>query len=166
MHRYLQVLTATLKSFAHGANDVANAAGPFAAIQGLYMGSDDPCNLQTAVWVLLLVGVMMVVGLAISGHHVIQTIGTGLTSLDFCTGFAVELGSTLSVVLASCFGMPMSSTHCQVGSVICIGMYEHGVRNVQWNKMLHIVISWLVTVPVAALVAAGLLAGVLALLTV
>merc|ERR1739848_762973 len=96
---YLQILTATLKSFAHGANDVANAAGPIAAIQGLYFskGEETDCSITTSIWMLILAGVGIVLGLSISGHHVIKTIGKDLTAIDFPTGFSIELGSTLSV---------------------------------------------------------------------
>lgn len=153
---YLQIFTATLKSFAHGANDVANAAGPFAAVQGMYFGQD-PCSISATIWVLILCGIGVILGLSISGHHVIKTIGRGLTELDFPTGFSIELGSTLSVVLASCVGMPVSSTHCQVGSVICIGMYENGVKHVKWGMLNKIIVSWVVTVPIAAAVAGGFL---------
>ncbi|UPQ99198.1 phosphate transporter [Chloropicon primus] len=152
---YLQILTATLKSFAHGANDVANAAGPFAAVAGLYAGQD-PCSITTTIWVLLLCGAGIVLGLSISGHHVIKTIGKDLTAIDFPTGFSIELGSTMSVVLASCTGMPVSSTHCQVGSVIFIGMYENGAKHVKWSMLNKIIASWVVTVPVSALCAGGL----------
>lgn len=157
---YLQILTATLKSFAHGANDVANAAGPYAAVQGLYFGQD-PCGISTTIWILILCGVGIVLGLTFSGHHVIKTIGKDLTAIDFPTGFSIELGSTLSVVLASCTGMPVSSTHCQVGSVIFIGVYENGARAVQWSMLNKIIASWVVTVPVSALVAGALLYFVL-----
>ena len=160
---YLQILTATLKSFAHGANDVANAAGPFAAVQGLYFGQD-PCHISTTIWILVLCGAGIVLGLSISGHHVIKTIGEDLTAIDFPTGFSIELGSTLSVVLASCTGMPVSSTHCQVGSVICIGVYEHGARNVQWSLLNKILASWIFTVPISAACAGGFLYSALFLI--
>ena len=103
----------------------------------------------------------IVLGLTFSGHHVIKTIGKDLTAIDFPTGFSIELGSTLSVVLASCTGMPVSSTHCQVGSVIFIGVYENGARSVQWSMLNKIIASWVVTVPVSALVAGALLYFVL-----
>ena len=154
--KYLQILTATLKSFAHGANDVANAAGPFAAVQGLYFGQD-PCSISTTIWILMLCGAGIVLGLSLSGHHVIKTIGKDLTAIDFPTGFSIELGSTLSVVLASCTGMPVSSTHCQVGSVICIGVYENGAKQVEWKMLNKILLSWFCTVPISAVCAGGFL---------
>lgn len=146
---YLQVLTACLKSFAHGANDTANAAGPFAAVQAVYRtGGCD--SVTTPFWVLLAMAAGIVLGLATLGYKVMETIGTSLTDINYSKGFAVELGSTLSVVMASMMGAPISSTHCQIGSVVCVGLYESGPGGVDWSVLKSIVVSWLVTIPLAA----------------
>ncbi|KAK9909250.1 hypothetical protein WJX75_009502 [Coccomyxa subellipsoidea] len=157
---YLQVLTACLKSYAHGANDTANAAGPFAAVQALYMqGLDDCGKVTTPLWVLLFCGMGIVAGLGVLGHRVMETVGRDITDINFSRGFAIELGSTLSVVLASVAGMPVSSTHCQIGSIVAVGIVESGPKSVQWNVLSKIVVAWVVTVPLAAVVAAMLLAA-------
>lgn len=85
-----------------------------------------------------------------------QTVGKDLVAINFSKGFAIELGSTFSVVLASVVGMPVSSTHCQIGSIVAVGITETGLASVEWAVLYKIVISWLVTVPLAA-VAAGAL---------
>ncbi|KAK9820465.1 hypothetical protein WJX72_010651 [[Myrmecia] bisecta] len=114
-------------SYAHGANDTANAAGPFAAVQALYLhGLDDCGRVTTPFWVLAFCGLGIVTGLALLGHRVMQTVGRDLTSINYPRGFAIELGSTLSVVLASVAGMPVSSTHAQIGSIVAVGMLESG----------------------------------------
>lgn len=86
-----------------------------------------------------------------------KTVGNDLVAINFSKGFAVELGSTLSVVLASVVGMPVSSTHCQIGSIVAVGIAEAGVGSVKWSVFSKIVVSWLVTVPLAAVTAAMLL---------
>lgn len=86
-----------------------------------------------------------------------QTVGTDIVHMNYSKGFVVELGSTLTVVLASVAGMPISSTHCQIGSVVAVGIAEAGVSNLNWTVFNKIMISWLVTVPLAAVAAAGLL---------
>lgn len=155
---YLQVLTACLKSFAHGANDTANAAGPFAAVQSLYLHPEAGCmGIETPIWVLAFCGAGIVAGLATWGHRVMQTVGKNLVTINFSKGFAIELGSTLSVVLASVVGMPVSSTHCQIGSIVAVGIAEAGMRSIEWSVFSKIVVSWLVTVPLAAIAAALLL---------
>ena len=85
--------------------------------------------------------------------------GTNLTQVSFFKGFCIELGSTLSVVLASWLGMPVSSTHCQIGSVIAVGVADAGLHSVQWSLFGSIVLTWLITVPAAAGVAALMLVG-------
>lgn len=154
---YLQVLTACLKSFAHGANDTANAAGPFAAVQSLYLSNAGCESITTPFWVLAFCGFGIVVGLSTWGHRVMKTVGKDLVAINFSKGFAIELGSTLSVVLASVVGMPVSSTHCQIGSIVAVGIAETGVRSIEWSVLSKIVVSWLVTVPLAAGAAALLL---------
>ena len=86
----------------------------------------------------------------------LQTVGQDLTQVNFSRGFAIELGSTLSVVMASVLGMPVSSTHCQIGSVVTVGILEHGVRSVQWSLLGKICFTWVFTVPVAAIASAML----------
>ena len=91
--------------------------------------------------------------------QVIRTIGTELTAVSFSRGFIIELGSTLSVVVASAAGMPISSTHCQVGSVVAVGIAQGGLRSVKWSLFGSITATWVITVPLAACAAAALLAG-------
>ena len=86
-----------------------------------------------------------------------QTVGKDLVAINFSKGFAIELGSTLSVVLASVVGMPVSSTHCQIGSIVAVGIAEAGLNSVEWSVFSKIAVSWLVTVPLAAIAAAVLL---------
>ena len=93
-------------------------------------------------------------GLATWGHRVMQTVGKDLVSINFSKGFAIELGSTLSVVLASVVGMPVSSTHCQIGSIVAVGITEAGLQSIEWALFSKIVVSWVVTVPLAAVAAA------------
>ncbi|KAK9792695.1 hypothetical protein WJX73_003429 [Symbiochloris irregularis] len=163
---YLQVLSACLKSFAHGANDTANASGPFAAVQALYLhGLSDCASVSTPLWVLAFCGVGIVVGLATCGSRVMNTVGKDITEINFSRGFAIELGSTLSVILASVVGMPVSSTHCQIGSIVAVGVLESGASNVHWGVFRNIVIAWLVTVPLSAGVAGVLLLALRPLVT-
>ena len=89
--------------------------------------------------------------------QVMATVGTGLASINYSRGFSIELGSTLSVVLASFLGLPISSTHCQVGSVIAVGIAQGGLSSVRWSLLGSIAMAWLITVPLAAATAAGLL---------
>lgn len=141
--RYLQVLTACYVAFAHGSNDVANATGPIAAALG-YMGKEAP------VWVLFIGALGISVGFATWGYRVIETVGKKITELTFTRGFSAEFATATTVLLASYLGMPISTTHTLVGSVIGVGL-AGGISSVNLKIIQRIVASWLLTVPIACI---------------
>lgn len=140
--RYLQVLTACYVAFAHGSNDVANATGPIAAALG-FLGQEAP------VWVLAIGGLGIAFGIATWGYRVIETVGKKITELTYTRGFSAEFATATTVLSASMLGMPISTTHTLVGSVIGVGL-AGGIASVDLSVVRKIIISWLVTVPVAA----------------
>jgi len=125
--RVLLVFNAALKSFAHGANDTANATGPFSAVleihdHGLDICSDD--SRRSPIWIMVMAGVFVALGITTFGHKVITTVGEKLVVIDYHSGFCIELGSCVSVVLATQLGIPVSTTHCQVGGGMVV--YKDG----------------------------------------
>lgn len=150
----MQILTACSMAFAHGANDVANAIGPLAVIASLYQESVG-IAVKTAgipMWIVLLGGVGIVVGLATYGYKVIQTIGNNITELTPMRGFSAELAAASTILVGSRMGLPISTTHTLVGAVIGIGLAQ-GVNGINRKVIINIVNSWLITVPFAAIVA-------------
>jgi PiT family inorganic phosphate transporter len=148
----LMIFTACSMAFAHGANDVANAVGPLAAVVGaIQAGGDMLVGAKSAVpgWVLLLGAVGIVIGLATYGWKVIATIGKGITELTPSRGFAAELATATTVVTASALGLPISTTHTLVGAVLGIGM-ARGIGALNLGVIGKIFTSWLVTLPVGA----------------
>ncbi len=141
--RYLQVGTACYVAFAHGSNDVANATGPIAAALG-YIGQETP------VWVLFLGALGISIGFATWGYRVIETVGKKITELTPTRGFSAEFAAATTVLLASYLGMPISTTHTLVGSVIGVGL-AGGLSSVNLKIIQRIVASWLLTVPVACM---------------
>eukprot|EP01120_Amphizonella_sp_Union-15-10_P014476 TRINITY_DN7020_c0_g1_i1.p1 TRINITY_DN7020_c0_g1~~TRINITY_DN7020_c0_g1_i1.p1 ORF type:complete len:476 (+),score=52.40 TRINITY_DN7020_c0_g1_i1:74-1501(+) len=153
---YLQVMTAAMESFAHGANDTANAIGPLAAIYYCWR-TDQIASTRVQIWMLAIGGAAIVLGLATYGQKVMQTIGKKLTLVNYPRGFCIEISSAASVVVASRLGVPVSTTHCQVGSVVGLGIIsrnEEDQNKVNWKLFLGIILSWFVTVPFSALVSA------------
>ena len=119
----LMLFTACSMAFAHGSNDVANAIGPLAAVNGVVQsGGVFLEQSQLPIWILLLGGGGIVAGLATWGYRVIATIGRNITELTPSRGFAAELAAATTVVFATGTGIPVSTTHCLVGGVLGVGV--------------------------------------------
>lgn len=150
-----QVITACFASFSHGANDVANAIGPFAAIITIYQTEQVHQNVSVPIWVLALGGLGIVIGLSTWGYRVIETIGKKMTKVTPCRGFTIELSTATTVIVASLLGVPVSTTHSQVGSVTGTGLAD-GFKAINWWLFANIFASWIVTLPFCALASAGI----------
>ena len=148
---FLQVLTACFGSFAHGANDVANAIGPFAVVISVYQTGSVDQESPIPWWVLAGGGVGIVIGLATWGHKVMATIGEDLCTVTPSRGFNIELASAITVVVGSKLGLPLSTTHCKVGGVVGVGMAD-GRSAVNWIMVLQVFGGWVITLPIAAAV--------------
>ncbi|OHD86791.1 MAG: hypothetical protein A3I60_04470 [Sulfuricurvum sp. RIFCSPLOWO2_02_FULL_43_45] len=147
----LQVLTASSFAFSHGANDIANAIGPFAAIIDILATGQINAESPVPFIAMATFGVALVAGLWFIGKEVIDTVGSRITEIFPVTGFAAELGATLVILFATVLGIPVSSTHILVGAVIGIGMLN---RDANWKLMKPIAMAWVITLPVAGILAA------------
>lgn len=110
-------MTAICDSFGHGANDVANAMGPFAAIYTVYVDGavkDDSKLGDNAYWILGLGGVGIVLGLMLYGYKIIAAIGVKIAKITPSRGFSIELGAAIMIIIGSRLEIPLSTTHCQV----------------------------------------------------
>jgi len=146
----LMMITACAMAFAHGSNDVANAIGPVAAIINIAQSGEVTQSANLPIWVLVLGGGGIVIGLATYGKRVIQTVGNGITQLTPSRGFAATLGAAVTVVLASGTGLPISTTHTLVGAVLGVGI-ARGIDAINLKVVSTIFISWVVTLPAGAL---------------
>ncbi|XP_062136868.1 sodium-dependent phosphate transporter 2 [Drosophila sulfurigaster albostrigata] len=181
---FLQILTATFGSFAHGGNDVSNAIGPLIALYMIYREGSVMQRAESPIYILIYGGVGISVGLWLWGRRVIETIGNDLTKITSSTGFTIEIGAAITVLLASKIGLPISTTHCKVGSVVFVGHVSAAGRkkqqdhqqqgeqqqqaaeatgqpmedgSVDWHLFRNIAYAWIVTVPVTALLSAGMM---------
>jgi PiT family inorganic phosphate transporter len=150
----MMIFTACAMAFAHGSNDVANGIGPMAAVVSIIThGGEVAQKADLPLWILALGGVGIVVGLATMGYRVMQTIGTRITELTPSRGFCATLAAASTVVLASKTGLPVSTTHIAVGAVMGVGL-ARGIGALDLRVIGSIVVSWLVTLPAGALLAA------------
>jgi PiT family inorganic phosphate transporter len=150
----MMIFTACAMAFAHGSNDVANGIGPLAAVVSIIKsGGDVAQKAALPLWILIMGGTGIVLGLATLGYRVMQTIGTRITQLTPSRGFCATLAAAATVVLASRIGLPVSTTHIAVGAVIGVGL-ARGVGAIDLRVIGGIVVSWLVTLPVGGILAA------------
>ncbi|WP_415009218.1 inorganic phosphate transporter, partial [Cycloclasticus pugetii] len=148
----LMVITACAMAFAHGSNDVANAIGPLAAINSIIDTGELSQKSALPMWILLVGGVGIVLGLAMYGRKVIETVGSKITELTPSRGFCCTISAASTVVLASGMGLPISTTHTMVGAVLGVGM-ARGISSLNMSVVRGIFMSWIITLPVGGVLA-------------
>jgi PiT family inorganic phosphate transporter len=150
----MMIFTACAMAFAHGSNDVANGIGPMAAVLSIVgSGGQVAQKAGLPIWVLILGGTGIVLGLATMGYKVMQTIGTKITELTPTRGYCATLAAATTVVLASKTGLPVSTTHIAVGAVMGVGL-ARGIGALDLRVLGNIVMSWIITLPVGGILAA------------
>jgi PiT family inorganic phosphate transporter len=140
-------------AFAHGSNDVANGIGPLAAVVSIVSTGEVTQSSDLPLWILVLGGAGIVLGLSTMGYRVMKTIGTKITELTPSRGFCAEIAAATTVVIASRLGLPVSTTHIIVGAVLGVGL-ARGIAAIDLRVVAGIVTSWLVTLPIGATLAA------------
>jgi len=123
------IFSAALLSFAHGANDVANAVGPLAAIVSASETGDISSKVGIPLWVMLVGAAGISAGLVLFGPKLIRTVGEKITKLNPVRAFCVALAAAITVIIASYLGLPVSSTHIAVGGVFGVGLYREYISN-------------------------------------
>lgn len=149
---FLQILTAAYVAFAHGANDVANAIGPLAAIIATIQNGVVALKVEVPLWILFMGAFGIVVGLATYGFKVIRTVGAKITELTPTRGFSAEFAAATVVLSFSKLGLPISTTHTLVGGVLGVGLAQ-GLDAINLKVVRSILGSWLLTLPVAGILA-------------
>jgi len=142
----LQVLTACYIAFAHGANDVANAIGPLAAIFAVVKTKSVVLSVEVPFWMLFIGGIAVGGGLFAFGTRVMETIGKNITEIIPVRGFCAEFGAATTILVCSRLGFPISTTHVLVGSVVGVGIMR-GMGALDLRVLKNIGLSWIVTLP-------------------
>ena len=129
------ICAAALLSFAHGANDVANAVGPLAAIVGAITEGTVAAKVTLPIWVLTIGALGIAVGLVLYGPKIIEIVGEKITKLNRVRAFCVALSAAITVLIASTLGLPVSSTHIAVGGVFGVGFFREFIANKDLNSL-------------------------------
>jgi len=172
------IFSAALLSFAHGANDVANAIGPVAAIVHAVQAGDASDAVGIPLWVMLIGGIGLSIGLLLFGPKLINIVGSEITRLNAMRAYCVALAAAITVIFASWLGLPVSSTHIAIGAIFGVGFFREWYHErilkekrvdttspvevrkrkkvVRRAHFVTILAAWVVTVPTAALLSAML----------
>ena len=173
------IVSAALLSFAHGANDVANAVGPLAAIVQASSSGEYITAISIPLWVMVIGAAGISFGLFLFGPKLVRVVGSQITKLNQMRAYCVALSAAITVIVASWLGLPVSSTHIAVGSVFGVGFFREwdSARRMKLAKLssdknqlvvakeerarrklvrrshfMSIIAAWIITVPSAAVI--------------
>lgn len=156
MYSLLQAITACTMSFAHGANDIANATGPLATVYLIWTSNTTAAKADVPIWVLCYAASALVIGLWTYGYHIMANLGNKLILQSPARGFAIELGAAATTVMATQLKIPVSTTQCAVGATVFVGLCNKEWKTVNWRMVAWCYLGWIFTLPCA-----GLIAGIL-----
>ncbi|KAH8684132.1 phosphate transporter [Ilyonectria robusta] len=161
LYTFLQVMTAATASFTHGANDVSNAIGPYATIfQIWHTGVLKDSKSDVPVWILCFGGAAIALGIWTYGYNIMRNLGNRLTLHSPSRGFSMELGSAVTVILATRLKLPVSTTQCITGATVGVGLCSGTWRAINWRMVAWIYMGWFITLPVAGIIS-GCLCGII-----
>ncbi|KAF5101395.1 hypothetical protein D0Z00_000874 [Geotrichum galactomycetum] len=160
LYSFLQGVTACTASFAHGSNDISNAAGPLSTIYLIWSQNTTGENSPVPVWVLCYTAGALVIGLWTYGYNIMRNLGNRLTLQSPARGFSMELGAAITTVFATQLSLPISTTQCIVGAVVFVGLCNGDVKAVNWRMVAWCYAGWIFTLPCAGLIA-GITMGII-----
>jgi PiT family inorganic phosphate transporter len=150
--RRLQFVSASLYSLGHGGNDAQKTMGIIAAL--LYSQGQLRGVFHVPLWVVLACQAAMALGTLFGGWRIVRTMGSRITRLTPMQGFCAETGGAITLFIATWFGVPVSTTHTITGAIVGVGAARRSSA-VHWGVASNIVVAWVLTLPAAALIAAG-----------
>ncbi|KAG9252920.1 phosphate transporter [Emericellopsis atlantica] len=153
-----QVCSAMIMSISHGANDVSNAIGPFTTEYMTWKSGVTSAKTDTPTWIKAVGGLTLGVGFWTFGYFIMRNLGNRITKHSPSRGFAMELGAAITVLLASKYGLPVSTTQCITGGVVGVALVNWDLKSINWKQLGKIFLGWCLTVPCAGLVA-GIIMG-------
>ncbi|GAP93064.1 putative phosphate-repressible phosphate permease [Rosellinia necatrix] len=160
MYSFLQIMTAATASFTHGANDISNAIGPFTTIYEIWRTGAISKEADVPIWILAFGAAALVVGLWTYGYNIMRNLGNKLTLNSPSRGFSMELGSAITIIVATRLKLPVSTTQCITGAIVGVGLCNGDWRALNWRMIAWIYGGWIFTLPIAGLIS-GILMGII-----
>lgn len=137
-YSFLQIMTASTTSFAHGANDVSNAIGPYTTIYFIWSTAKISNKVPVPLWILAFGGAGIVVGLCTYGHNIMRALGNKITLHSPARGFSMELGAAVTIIMATKLALPVSTTQCITGATVGVGLCNGTWRTINWRMVAWI----------------------------
>lgn len=160
LYSLLQAITAGTMSFAHGANDIANATGPLATVYLVWKSNTTASKADVPIWVLCYAAAALVIGCWTYGYRIMANLGNKLILQSPSRGFSIELGAAVTTVMATQLAIPVSTTQCAVGATVFVGLCNKDLRAVNWRMVLWCYLGWVFTLPMAGIIA-GIINGII-----
>ncbi|KAH9876591.1 hypothetical protein J1614_003722 [Plenodomus biglobosus] len=149
-YSFVQVLTACTASFAHGANDIGNAVGPWAVIYSAWnTGNAAASKAPVPIWQLAVLSATLSLGLITYGYNIMKVMGNKITYHSPSRGCSMEMGAALTVLIFSQYSLPVSTSMCITGATVGVGLCNGTIKAVNWQRVGLLVFSWIMTIPIA-----------------
>ncbi|KAF2825477.1 phosphate transporter [Ophiobolus disseminans] len=149
-YSFVQVLTACTASFAHGANDIGNAVGPWAVIYSAWStGNAAKSKATVPIWQLAVLSATLSLGLITYGYNIMKVMGNKITYHSPSRGCSMEMGAALTVLIFSQYSLPVSTSMCITGATVGVGLCNGTIKAVNWQRVGLLVFSWIMTIPIA-----------------
>lgn len=154
-YSFIQLITACTASFAHGANDIGNAVAPWAVIYSAWHTGDAAASkLPVDLWQIAVLALVLVLGFVTYGYNIMRVMGNKLTYHSPSRGTSMELGAAITILIFSQYKLPVSTSMCITGATVGVGLMNGTHKAVNWQRVGLLFLSWVLTIPIA-----GLLAG-------
>jgi len=161
-YSFIQVITACTASFAHGANDIGNSVGPWAAIYSAWStGTPAASKSPVPIWQLAVLAICISIGLCTYGYNIMKVMGNKITYHSPSRGSSMEMGAAITVLVFSQFSLPVSTSMCITGATVGVGLCNGTYKAVNWQRVGLLLFAWIMTIPIAGTIGGCLMGLVL-----
>ncbi|KAJ5800159.1 uncharacterized protein N7518_002227 [Penicillium psychrosexuale] len=147
---FIQIITACTASFAHGANDIGNSVGPWAAIYSAWSsGTPAASKSPVPIWQLAVLAICISIGLCTYGYNIMKVMGNKITYHSPSRGSSMEMGAAITVLVFSQYSLPVSTSMCITGATVGVGLCNGTYKAVNWQRVFLLLFAWIMTIPIA-----------------
>ncbi|KAJ6184182.1 hypothetical protein N7519_005483 [Penicillium mononematosum] len=161
-YSFIQIITACTASFAHGANDIGNSVGPWAAIYSAWSsGTPAASKSPVPIWQLAVLAICISIGLCTYGYNIMKVMGNKITYHSPSRGSSMEMGAAITVLVFSQYSLPVSTSMCITGATVGVGLCNGTIKAVNFQRVGLLLAAWIMTIPIAGTIGGCLMGLVL-----